>query len=104
MGWFYPKKMKQHVLTGQSMKTFSLSPTFHLLIIFGIVITLLWFSLYTDYKTHSHQIAIKFHFLLFFSLVLFILFFISYSSIRTLFFHFPISKHHSLQPDFMSSM
>ncbi|KEH30590.1 hypothetical protein MtrunA17_Chr4g0038521 [Medicago truncatula] len=53
MAWFFSKKRNagwKHGYAEQNMETVSPSPTLHLFVIFGIVISLLWFSHYTTYK------------------------------------------------------
>ncbi|GAU49693.1 hypothetical protein TSUD_91930 [Trifolium subterraneum] len=54
MGWLFSKKRnaewKQGYNEQKNMATVSPSPTLHLFVIFGIVISLLWFSHYTSYK------------------------------------------------------
>ncbi|KAK7317473.1 hypothetical protein RJT34_01738 [Clitoria ternatea] len=70
MGWFYPKKSVEGY-TEQTMATVSLSPTFHLVVIFGIVFSLMWIS---------HNTAIYLQLLLLSSPILFILFLFSYST------------------------
>lgn len=100
MGWFYPKRRggaerKQQGCTSQTVTPYSLSPTLHLLMIFGIVISLLWLSHYTDYKAQSQHTAINFQLFLLMSPILLILFLIAYSTSGRLNFHFTCSKHES---------
>ncbi|QCD88789.1 hypothetical protein DEO72_LG3g3340 [Vigna unguiculata] len=83
MGWFYPKKSaewKQELtLTEQTMETASLSVNLHLFVIFGIVLSLLWLSHYTTYKSQQNHIALYVQLLLSLSPILLILFLLSYS-------------------------
>ncbi|KAL2329168.1 hypothetical protein Fmac_022595 [Flemingia macrophylla] len=84
MGWFYPKKKSEawkqgYTLAEQRMDTASLSPTFHLLVILGIVLSLLWFFYYTTYKAHPNQTVIYFQLFLL-SPIMFILLLLSYST------------------------
>lgn len=99
MGWFFSRKRnakwKQESM-GQSMTTVSPSPTLHLLVIFGIVISLLWLSHYYKAQPHHHT-PFYFHLFLLLSPILLILFFISYSTCGRLSFPFTRSEHDSLQ-------
>ncbi|KAK7313915.1 hypothetical protein VNO77_39120 [Canavalia gladiata] len=88
MGWFYPKKKSADGFTGQSMATVSLSPTLHLAVIFGIVISLLWIS---------HNTAIYFQLLLLVAPILFILLLLSYST-TTARLNFGFMRSESLKP------
>nr|KYP39669.1 hypothetical protein KK1_039028 [Cajanus cajan] len=102
MGWFYPKKKSSewkqgYKLAEQSMDTASLSPTLHLLVILGIVLSLLWLSHYITYKAQQNHTVIYFQLFLFFSPILFILFLLSYSYCGRLNFCFMLSGHKSLQ-------
>ncbi|KAJ7967206.1 Transmembrane protein [Quillaja saponaria] len=82
MEWFYPKRRGpewKQGWTGQTVASIS-APPFHLLAIFGIVISLLWLSQYTDYKAQWRKTTINFQIFLFLLPVLLILFMISFST------------------------
>ncbi|KAI9123593.1 hypothetical protein K1719_004893 [Acacia pycnantha] len=97
MEWFYTKrrgaKWKQGQ-TGHTMSSIS-APSLHFLMIFGIVISLLWFSQSKDYKSQLHYAAINFHLFLLLLPILLIFLIISYS--RKLCFRLTQPEHDSLQ-------
>lgn len=64
------------------------TPPLQLLAIFGIVISLLWFSSYTGYKAQLHETAVNFQLFLFLLPVLMVLFMASYSMIGRLYIPF----------------
>ncbi|WJX36299.1 hypothetical protein P8452_24194 [Trifolium repens] len=66
---------------GKSMHMASVSaPPFHLLMIFGIVVTLLCHKTYNQFKAQLHNTAINFQFFLFFFPFLLMFFIVSYST------------------------
>lgn len=93
MEWLYPKRRAPH----QTMSSIS-SPPLHFLMIFGIVITLLWFSQYTDYKSQLHHAASNFHFFLLLLPILLIFLIVSLSNTGRLCFRLTQTEHrHSVQ-------
>ncbi|GAU22128.1 hypothetical protein TSUD_310320 [Trifolium subterraneum] len=64
---------------GKSMASVS-APPFHLLMIFGIVVSLLCLSQYNHFKAQIHNTAVNFQFFLFFFPFLLMFFIISYST------------------------
>ncbi|KAG4391806.1 hypothetical protein AAZX31_04G005100 [Glycine max] len=86
---FYPKRRGSGLAEwkqGGSMGNVS-APPGHLLTIFGIVIGLLSFSRYKDYKAQLHTTAFSFQLFLFLLPVFFIFFIFSYSTTSRLNFH-----------------
>ncbi|KAI4297719.1 hypothetical protein L6164_037594 [Bauhinia variegata] len=81
MEWFYPKRRgpewKQRGLTAQTRSSVS-APSIHLLMIFGVVVCLLWFSQYSEYKAQLHQTAINLQLFLLLLPILLIFFVVSY--------------------------
>nr|KYP64968.1 hypothetical protein KK1_019582 [Cajanus cajan] len=76
---FHPKRRGPEWKQSGTMANVS-APPGHLLTIFGIVIGLLSFSRYKDYKAQLHTTAINFQLFLFFLPVLLMFFIISYSA------------------------
>ncbi|CAJ1933893.1 unnamed protein product [Sphenostylis stenocarpa] len=108
MGWFYSKRKSAEwkqvcTLAEQTMETASLSPNLHLLVIFGIVLSLLWLSHYNTYKAQQNHIALSFQLFLFLSPILLILL-LSYSPCGRLNFCFMRSRNKSLQPTALSPL
>lgn len=90
MEWFYTRRRGpewKQGWTGQTLASIS-PPPLHLLIIFGIVIFLLWFSQSADYKAQLKSTAINFQLFLFLLPILLILFMASYSTSWR--FNFPL--------------
>ncbi|AES74278.2 hypothetical protein MtrunA17_Chr3g0145471 [Medicago truncatula] len=71
---------------GKSMASVS-APPFHLFMVFGIVISLLCFSQYKNFKAQLHNTAINFQLLIFFFPFLLMFFIGSYSTGGKLNFH-----------------
>lgn len=103
MGWFYTKKKsaewkQECILQEQTIDTAaSLSPTLHLLVILGIVLSLLWLSRYTTYKAQQNHTVIYYQLFLFLSPVIFIFLLLSYYTCGRLNFCFMSSRHESFQ-------
>ena len=101
MGWFYTKKKsaewkQECILQEQTIDTAaSLSPTLHLLVILGIVLSLLWLSQYTTYKAQQNHTAIYIQSFLFLSPFMFGFFLLSYYTCRRLNFCCMHSRHES---------
>lgn len=83
MEWLYPKRR------GQTISPISV-PSLHFLMIFGIVVSLLWFSQTKEYKSQLHHAAINFHLFLLLLPILLIFLIISYSKRKRL--SFPLTK------------
>ena len=82
MEWVYPRRRGpqwKQGWTGQTLSSIS-APPLPLLTIFGIVVVLLWFSQYTDYKAQLHHTAINFQLFLLLLPILLIFFMISFST------------------------
>ncbi|TYG39694.1 hypothetical protein ES288_D12G036100v1 [Gossypium darwinii] len=82
MEWLYPRRRGpqwKQGWSGQTLPSMS-APPLPLLTIFGIVLVLLWFSQYADYKAHLHSSAINFQLFLILLPVLLVFFMVSFSS------------------------
>lgn len=91
MEWFYPKRRGpewKQGWKGQTIASISV-PSIHLLTVFAIVLILLWFSQFTNYKAQLHHTAINFQLLIFLLPVLLILLMASYSNVGSYSFRVP---------------
>ncbi|KAK7310571.1 hypothetical protein RJT34_08159 [Clitoria ternatea] len=82
MDWFYPKRRGPEWKGTKSIASSVFAPSAHLLMIFGIVIALLSFSYYKDYKAQLHTTTINFHLFLFLLPVMLIFFMLSYARLN----------------------
>lgn len=82
MEWLYPRRRGpqwKQGWSGQTLPSMS-APPLPLVTIFGIVLVLLWFSQYADYRAHLHNSAINFQLFLILLPVLLVFFMVSFSS------------------------
>lgn len=98
MAWFLGSRRGpdwKHGWRHQTLSSISLPPS-PLLAIFAILILLLTFSRYMEYKTNFHQTMINFQFIIFLTPLLLILVIWCMSSTRTFLFRLPRSEPNAM--------